>query len=79
MNHSERYRSARVQFLSELRESLACVPPEVFESSLGAALLAATLIEEAGRLVRGLLTEQETRMMLEELVREQFRASATNP
>ncbi len=79
INHSERYRSAQAQFLSELRESLACVPTEVFESSLGAALLAAALIEEAGRLVRGQLSEQEARIMLEELVHAQFRASATNP
>ncbi len=79
MDHSERYRSAQGRFLSELRESLARVPPEVFESSLGAALLAAALIEEAGRLVRSHLADQEARRMLEELVRTQFRTNATSP
>jgi hypothetical protein len=78
MDHPERYRIALDRFLCELREILARVPPDVFESPLGATLLVTALLEEASRMALGQLDEPEARKMIEGLVHAQFGADTAS-
>jgi hypothetical protein len=53
MDHSERYRAAERRLIERVREALADVAPEVAVSTVGRIVLAAALVNEAVRLVRG--------------------------
>jgi hypothetical protein len=48
------------------------VQPDVFESPFAATLLATALIEEAVRLIRGHLEEEQARRIVDDFVRAQF-------